>query len=261
MHIFFPLYRSIDATSLVATVERLRSRIEERFPGSGLGRVARELEEVARQSAARVEATRRPYVLLRVGKVVLVGLLAVASWAFLVPLFAMSRTDAVELTELVQAIESAVNDLVFVAIGIWFLASLESRLKRAQILAALHELRAIAHIIDMHHLTKDPERVLLGGPSTPSSPHRDLTPFELGRYLDYCTELLALVGKIAALYAQATDDTATLAAVDQIDDLTGGLTRTVWQKIMLLHQLAGDGLRPSAPAPPVVVPVPPTEHP
>jgi hypothetical protein len=240
------LYRSIDATSLVATVERLRSRIEERFPGSGLSRVARELEETARQSAARVEATRRPNVLLRVGMAALVALLGVAFWAFLLPLFAMARTDGIELTDLVQAIEAAINDVVFAAIGIWFLASLESRFKRAQILAALHELRAIAHIIDMHQLTKDPERVLLGGPSTPSSPHRDMTPFALGRYLDYCSELLALVGKIAALYAQATTDTAALAAVDQIDDLTGGLTRTVWQKIMLLHQLASDGLRPTA---------------
>jgi hypothetical protein len=64
-----------------------------------------------------------------------------------------------------------------------FLASLESRIKRARVLAAIHELRALSHIIDMHQLTKDPERLQVVGPNTPSSPERELTSFELGRYL------------------------------------------------------------------------------
>jgi hypothetical protein len=146
----------------------------------------------------------------------------------------------------VQAIEAGVNNAVFMGIGIFFLAGLEARLKRTRILSALHELRALAHIVDLHQLTKDPERVLLDFPSTPSSPEPDLDAFALGRYLDYCSEMLSLVGKIAALYAQHTTDPATLVAVDQIEDLTSGLTRKVWQKIMLLHQLAGDSIRPAA---------------
>jgi hypothetical protein len=63
-----------------------------------------------------------------------------------------------------------------------------------------------------------------------------LGAFELGRYLDYCSEMLSLLGKIAALYAQYTTDSAALAAVDQIEDLTSGLSRKIWQKIMMLHQ-------------------------
>ena len=34
-----------------------------------------------------------------------------------------------------------------------------------------------------------------GGPDTPSSPLRRMTPFELTRYLDYCSEMLAIISK------------------------------------------------------------------
>ena len=43
--------------------------------------------------------------------------------------------------------------------GAIFLVTLEVRLKRRRALAAIHELRAMAHIIDMHQLTKDPDRI------------------------------------------------------------------------------------------------------
>ena len=57
----------------------------------------------------------------------------------------------------------------------------------------------MAHIVDMHQLTKDPERLLQGGPATPSSPQRTMTPFELGRYLDYSSEMLSMISKTAAI--------------------------------------------------------------
>jgi len=34
-----------------------------------------------------------------------------------------------------------------------------------------------------------------------------MSPFLLCRYLDYCSELLSLTGKLAALYAQSFSDT------------------------------------------------------
>ena len=61
-----------------------------------------------------------------------------------------------------------------------------------------------------------------------------MTPFELARYLDYCSEMLSLMGKLAALYVQRFPDTQAVAAVDAIEDLTTGLSRKVWQKIMIL---------------------------
>ena len=73
------------------------------------------------------------------------------------------------------------------------------------------------------------------------SPKREMTAFELNRYLDYCSELLSLLGKIAALYGKQLDDPVALAAVDNIEALTTGLSRKVWQKVMLIERDGGTG--------------------
>ena len=90
-------------------------------------------------------------------------------------------------------------------------------------------------MIDMHQLTKDPSQVIAGvGNRTPSSPQRTLTAYQLTRYLDYCTEMLSLVGKLAALYAQSNSDSVVLQSVNDIETLTNGISRKIWQKIMIL---------------------------
>ena len=72
-----------------------------------------------------------------------------------------------------------------------------------------------------------------------SRPTPDLTPDQLGRYLDYCSELLSIIGKVAAVYAEATNDGQVLATVNEIETLTVGLSRKIWQKIALLHATTG----------------------
>jgi hypothetical protein len=46
-------YRTLDPDRIVATLERLESRIDERFPGRGLGKVCAELTDVAQATKAR----------------------------------------------------------------------------------------------------------------------------------------------------------------------------------------------------------------
>jgi hypothetical protein len=47
------------------------------------------------------------------------------------------------------------------------------------------------------------------------------------------------------LYVQYFDDPVVLATVNEIETLTTGLSRKIWQKIMIIHQLEeglkGDG--------------------
>ena len=86
----------------------------------------------------------------------------------------------------------------------------------------------------MHQLTKDPERVLGDWSATKNSPKLSMTPMELSRYLDYCGEMLSLVGKVASLYVQCFDDEAAVAAVSEVEQLTTGLSRKILQKIMIL---------------------------
>jgi len=68
-----------------------------------------------------------------------------------------------------------------------------------------------------------------------------MSRFELQRYLDYCSEMLSLVGKVAAIYAQSFDDGVALASANEVESLTTGLSRKIWQKIMVLNN-SFDGL-------------------
>jgi hypothetical protein len=231
-------HRSLDAGSIAATIERLCQRVEVRFPGSGLAGVCRELDVIAERAAETSAWIGRPILPLRIA----VGLLVALILAGLAVTLAALRAPALPptLSELVQAIEAGVNDLVFVAIAIFFLLTLETRLKRRRALRAIHELRSIAHVIDMHQLTKDPEWVLDRGRETGVLPPRTMDRFELSRYLDYCSEALSLTGKVAALYMRDFDDPVALQAVNEVEALTTGLSRKIWQKLSILYAM-GEG--------------------
>jgi len=228
------MYRNLDPKQIVKTVSQMKHRVEERFPGSGLGRVASELHDVALGVVARTAEINRPHLLLRTCSVATVVALVGAVAAVLMKM----RLEPGELTWLagIQVLESAINDIVLLGAGLFFLMTLETRVKRRRVLRAIHELRSLAHIIDMHQLTKDPHVLAGDGPPTTSSPSRVLSPYLLARYLDYCSEMLSLIGKLAALYVQRFDDQVALAAVDGIEDLTNGLSRKIWQKIAVLQR-------------------------
>ncbi|PYM13477.1 MAG: hypothetical protein DME18_08950 [Verrucomicrobia bacterium] len=231
------MYRSLNPEHITRTIAQLRDRIQERFPGSGLGKVAEELQRIGNEAVARAQWIARPLLPLRIAIGLLVTLLAVV---ILLSLTHLNITKMWEsFADFVQAVDAGINDIVFFGIAIFFLVTLEGRVKRRRALKAIHELRSLAHIIDMHQLTKDPEIILIGGPATKSSPKRAMTTFEMSRYLDYCSEMLSLIGKVAALYAQRFNDPVALSAVDEIEDLTTGLSRKVWQKIMLINQSSG----------------------
>jgi hypothetical protein len=231
------MYRNLNPTHIVQTVDRLRDRIQERFPESSLSKVAAELRRIGDESVARGDWIARPLIPMRIGIGFLVALIAAVLILALANLHLSMRLQSIG--EFVQAVESGVNDLVFIAIAIFFLVTIEVRIKRRRALKALHELRALAHIIDMHQLTKDPHIILNPDSATRSSPKRTMSSFELSRYLDYCSEMLSLTGKIAALYVQRFDDPVVLSAVDEIEDLTTGLSRKIWQKIMIINQDSG----------------------
>jgi hypothetical protein len=227
------MFRRLDPRRIVETARRLEARVAERFPDSGLRRLAGELIVVCEQAATDREWFARPQLALRIAVGLGIALLALVAIGTLLALLRLPAEAG--LTDVIQAIDAGVNDLVFLGVAVYFLSTLEVRRKRRRALRALHELRSMAHIIDMHQLTKDPER-LEPGRDTPSSPVRRFTVFELARYLDYCSESLSLLSKSAALYVQEFDDPVTLAAVNEVENLTNGLSRKVWQKIMVLDR-------------------------
>lgn len=53
----------------------------------------------------------------------------------------------------------------------------------------------------------------------------------------HSSELLGLIGKVGAFYAQNLADPIVLTAVDEVEGLTTGLSRKIWQKIAILDQI------------------------
>jgi len=156
-----------------------------------------------------------------------------------------TRTNADNVYSVLQGIEAAANLAVLMGAALFFLFRIEERIKRRRALRALHELRSIVHVIDMHQLTKDPSGSVKVGGSTASSPPRTLTRFELSRYLDYCSEMLSLTAKVAVLYAQSFPDTEVTEAVSDIERIAAGLSQKIWQKIMIVQAAGADASAPA----------------
>jgi hypothetical protein len=238
-------YRTLDPDKLVLVLDQLERRIVERFPAAGLARVCAELAQIARETRARVVKIEARNMPLRAAMFLLVAALA----ALLVKvgwLIDFTRTSADNVYSVLQGIEAALNIVVLMAAALWSLVTLEDRLKRRRAIAALHELRSIVHVIDMHQLTKDPQGIA-GRPEnhTASSPNRTLTPFELTRYLDYCSEMLSLAAKVAAIYAQSLPDQVVAETANELEQVATNLSQKIWQKITIVQAIsASDADRP-----------------
>lgn len=230
------MYRSLDPVRVVETADTLRRRIAARFPDSGLSRVSTELSSVAAEAADRARWLARPHWPLRLlaGLAIALLLLVVGSSAYAVFLTLHTRLEPVSLPELLQGTDAAINETVLLGVAIVFILRWETRIKRTRVQKAVHVLRSIAHIVDMHQLTKDPHRVLSPSPTPASTPKPPLSPLELERYLNYCSELLAVCSKIAAIYVAHFEDEVALEAVNDLESLTTGLSRNIWQKIVIL---------------------------
>jgi hypothetical protein len=225
-------YTQLDPDQIVSTADQLCRRISERFPTAGLNKCSQQLLEITRQAKVRSAQIGAPMIGLRTLLAVAIGTI-ITLFVITVRQVHFDNED-LQGGQLIQILEAGFNATVLVGALIVFLVTIEVRVKRRRALKAIHELRSLSHIIDMHQLTKDPERMLQKGADTASSPKRTMTQFELSRYLDYCTEMLSLCGKVAALYIQNFEDSDSVSAVNDLEDLTSGLTRKIWQKIMIL---------------------------
>ncbi len=219
-------YRHLRSDKLIETAEKVAGRIALRFPDAGLSDVARVLVDVCRAAAEKAEKIQQPIWWLRITLIAI----AAVTVAFGAGVAFTLTGDATKM--FLDFARQAAPALGFLAAGVWFLVTLETRWKRDRAIAALHELRAIAHIIDMHQLAKTPDPDVMVG-------YTPLNEEAMRHYLQFCTELLAILSKIGQLYVQDFPDDPTLAAVERFESLTTGLSAKIWQKIMILEQPEG----------------------
>ncbi|MEK7613973.1 MAG: hypothetical protein AAB439_03830 [Patescibacteria group bacterium] len=229
-------FSTLESEKVISTLERLSKRIHARFPDSGLYALSGSILVTAKETVARAERMQKPAMLLRtLIAVVIFSLIGLS--LLLVQVGIENWQGSSDIVTLTQGLDAGINLLIVFGAGLWFLMGIEQRVKRGRILNYLHELRSYAHVVDMHQLTKDPVTTQNPSLRTEHVQIHGLSSFQLDRYLDYCSELLSLLGKLAALYAEHVHDPVVVDAVNDIEDLTTNLRRSIWQKIMILGKV------------------------
>ncbi|MDX8444717.1 hypothetical protein [Mesorhizobium captivum] len=228
-------YRALDPKLIIETAERLEERVAERFPDAGLRGVAGELVSLSRDLAKAAKALEAPIWWLRgvIIAAVVAGALVFLFVGTVLPLDRISGPD--DAVQSVQGIEASVNMIILAVLGFLALVRSEERIKRKKVFRELHGLRSLIHVIDMHQLTKDPATLSANFKPTAHSPARITNAPDLARYLDYCSEMLSITGKIAALFAQSVNDDVVVDGVNDIENLASNLSRKIWQKITLIE--------------------------
>ncbi len=226
------MYTRLSLNEIIHTIACLETRIFERFPESDIAKVCNELFETASNTQQRIELLSKPNRWIR-GGVIAVLVIFASIILYTISLFEWQFSKP-DLAEVIQITEALINDIVLVGAALFFLVTFEQRIKRRSVLEDLHHLRSIAHVVDMHQLTKDPSMIGIDQYKTEHSPEHNLNEFELQRYLDYCSEMFSLVGKLAALYSEKMPESEIVSAANDIEDLCTGLSRKVWQKLFFL---------------------------
>ena len=227
-------YRSLDPRLIIETAERLETRIADRFPESGLRKVSQELVSLARDIRDAAAELEKPIWWLRmlVGLVIAGGACMFLFVGTILPFDRFSGSG--DVVESVQGIEASLNTIILAGLGLLALVRAEITIKRQRVFREVHGLRSLIHVIDMHQLTKDPSALSPGFTPAPHSPVRTMSKGDLLRYLDYCSEMLSITGKLAALFAQSVNDEVVIEAVNDVENLGSNLSRKIWQKITML---------------------------
>src|SRR5688500_17814184 len=124
------MYRSLDSAKIIETARLLCSRISERFANSSLSKVAEELHAEARTAADTSRWLAKPLMWSRVlAFVSIVLMVAIAAGAF----FVLNRRVELfsSVSDFLQGLDAAVNELILLGVAIYFLVGLESRIKRS----------------------------------------------------------------------------------------------------------------------------------
>jgi hypothetical protein len=231
-------FLKLDSEALIGTVKQLRDRIDARFPQASLTNIANTVVEAAERANARAAEIRRPNPYVRASVFLLIGGIVAGLVYVATHLdYGSAEKEVKGASAFVQFLDAALETVALLGGGAIFLVTLESRLKRARLIKSVHELRSLAHIIDMHQLTKSPDHYLKETHRTKASIEVKYDLYQVRRYLDYCSELLAMMSKVAMLYLEDQSDPVVLDAVDQIEDLTTSLSRKIWQKVSILNDI------------------------
>ncbi|MGB0991933.1 MAG: hypothetical protein ACPG32_05635 [Akkermansiaceae bacterium] len=229
-------YRTLDPEKLIRSIDKIAQQVSQSFPHSGLAKLSTNLATLTRESITFADEIRRPMWGLRI----LVGILILLAliWPLILAPFLDFKETFTSLADFLEATDAGLHMILVIGAGVVFLVGLENRIKRNRTLDVISSLRSTAHIIDMHQITKDPGLDTHQLEKDQNRPRTVKTDSELAIYLDFCSDMLSIIGKLGAFQLQYNHDRVILEAVNEIETLSTGLSSKLWQKIMVINHMA-----------------------
>jgi hypothetical protein len=217
----------LDPAKIILTAENLARRVGDRLPGSTLAGLAADLAEIARATDERARRAREPNRLIR-GAGWLAGALGVSGLWYIADHIQTHLVDAHlefgTITDLFESADAGFNILVALAGALWFLITMEARVKRRQSLAHIGELLEFIQLIDVTQLYYTPELY-----KSNFSPDSAQSKFD-HTYLLFCNEMLGLIGNLAPLYNRGNMDDAVWRATSDVVMLANAIEGRLFAK-------------------------------
>src|SRR5271166_2253490 len=138
--------RHLDPNKLINTSAALTAWIDKDFNHAHLAQVAANVNRLTQEAVVMAERIRRPIWPLRIG-----------IWGLILAFVAGAVHQLVthRLDEILHFIDETKGVALYIGVFLLAFITLEVRFKRRRALKAIGELRAVAHIVDMHQLAKD----------------------------------------------------------------------------------------------------------
>jgi hypothetical protein len=210
--------RHLNPAKLARTSEALTEWIGREFSKAHLAQVGANIHRLTQEAVVKAQKIRRPIWPLRIGTWLLI-------LAFLAG--AVHQLATQDLRDILHFLDDTKGAAIYIGGFLVVCITLEVRLKRRRALRAINELRAVAHIVDMHQLAKD---------QTIEEFRETMTAEKMESYLHACIALLALLSKIGQLYVEHFPDTVATQAANDLEMITNGLSNKIWMKILSLKK-------------------------
>jgi hypothetical protein len=222
----------LDPARIIETTENLARNISEKLPGSSLAGLAVELAQIAHATFERARQARRPIYSIRVLSLLAISASLLGLWYLLSHIHARWEFGGT-ITEVFEAADAGFNLLVLLAGALWFLVTIENRIKRKKALEFIEELREFIHVIDVTQLYYTP---LVYDPEP--APARISLTFDYTYFL-FCTQMLAVISNLAALYTRGAAGDSILRAASEVEQLSNAISVKLLSKAESVRLVPG----------------------
>jgi hypothetical protein len=205
--------RRLDSREVIETAKNLADDINARFAGSQLASLSHDLALLANATEERGRQAHRPFLVIRTLSALAIGLVLLGLWYLASHIHAKWGLSTVN--DVMGAVNTGFNLLVLLAGALWFLATLEVRIKRKKALGFIEELREFVHVVDITQLHHTPEFYALAKGTGGDTGRVALDE----SYLFHSTQMLGVISNLAQLYTRGATGDSVLRAASEVQML------------------------------------------